>query len=123
MKEKIKFLASAEDVMESVMLINMVRLFRKWNSEMNSNYMKKGLVPIYMGKITEAQQKEFIQQKTDLKALAISNEFAEMSKKNIYPHCMGSSGYVGKISERKKKIEEVVVPATLIRLMTLKKEL
>jgi hypothetical protein len=31
-----------------------------------------------------------------------------MSKKNIYPHCMGSSGYVGKIPEQKKKIEEVV---------------
>jgi hypothetical protein len=66
------------------------------------------LVPKHMGKITEAQWKEFVQQKTDPKALAISNEFAEMSKKNIYPHCMGSSGYVDKIIEWKKKIEEVV---------------
>jgi hypothetical protein len=31
-----------------------------------------------------------------------------MSKKNIYPHRMGSSGYVGKILEWKKKIEEAV---------------
>jgi hypothetical protein len=31
-----------------------------------------------------------------------------MSKKNIYPHHMGSSGYVDKILEWKKKIEEVV---------------
>jgi hypothetical protein len=31
-----------------------------------------------------------------------------MSKKNIYPHCMGSSGYVGKILEWKKKIEEAI---------------
>jgi hypothetical protein len=31
-----------------------------------------------------------------------------MSKKNIYPHRMGSSGYVGKIPEWEKKIEEVV---------------
>jgi hypothetical protein len=45
---------------------------------MNTNYMKKGLVPKYMVKIIEAQWKEFIQQKTDPKALAISNEFAEM---------------------------------------------
>jgi hypothetical protein len=28
--------------------------------------------------------------------------------KNIYPHHMGSSGYVGKIPEWKQKIEEVV---------------
>jgi hypothetical protein len=77
-------------------------------SEMNTNYVKKGLVPKYIGKITEAQWKEFIQQKIDHKALAISNEFDEMSKKNIYPHRMGSSGYVGKIPEWKKKIEEAV---------------
>jgi hypothetical protein len=45
---------------------------------------------------------------TDPKALAISNEFAEMSQKNIYPHHMGSSKYVSKITESKKKIEEAV---------------
>jgi hypothetical protein len=31
-----------------------------------------------------------------------------MLKKNIYPHHMGSSGYVAKIPEWKMKIEEVV---------------
>jgi hypothetical protein len=75
---------------------------------MNRNYVKKVFVPKHMCKITEAQWKEFIQQKTDPKALAISNEFVEMSKKNIYPHRMGSSGYVGKIPEWKKKIEEPI---------------
>jgi hypothetical protein len=93
---------------KSAMLINIGRLFHKWMSEMNMNYMKKGLVPKYMGKFTEAQWKEFIQQKTDPKALAISNEFAEMLKRNIYPHHMGSSRYVGKILKWKKKIEEAV---------------
>jgi hypothetical protein len=72
------------------------------------NYVKKGLVPKYMSKITEAQWKEFFQQKIDPKALAISNEYAEMSKKNIYPHHMGSRRYVAKILEWKKKIEEAV---------------
>jgi hypothetical protein len=93
---------------KNVMLINMGWLFHKWKYELNMNYMKKGLVPKHMGKITEAQWKEFVQQKTDPKALAIRNEYAEMSKKNIYPHHMGSSGYVAKIPEWKKKIEEVV---------------
>jgi hypothetical protein len=106
--KKIKFSASAEDVVKSAMLINMGMLFRKWKSEMNTNYMKKGLVQKHMGKITEAKWKEFVQQNTNPKALAISNEFAEMSNKNIYPHRMGSSGYVGKIPEWKKKIEEAV---------------
>jgi hypothetical protein len=31
-----------------------------------------------------------------------------MSKKNIYPHRMGSNRYVGKIPKWKKKLEEVV---------------
>jgi hypothetical protein len=31
-----------------------------------------------------------------------------MLKKNIYPHHMGSKGYVAKILKWKKKIEEVV---------------
>jgi hypothetical protein len=108
MMEKIKFSAGAVDVVKSVMLINIGRLFCKWKSEMIRNYMKKGLVTKHMGEITEAQWKEFVQQKTGPKALAISNEFVEMLKKNIYPHCMGSSGYVGKILERKKKIEEAL---------------
>jgi hypothetical protein len=75
---------------------------------MNTNYVKKGLVPKHMGKIIEAQWKEFIQQKTDPKALAISNEFAEMLKKNIYPDHIGSSGYVSKIPKWKKKTEEAI---------------
>jgi hypothetical protein len=65
-------------------------------------------MPKHMGKIIEAQWKEFIQQKTYHKALAISNEYVEMSKKNIYPHHIGSKEYVAKIPKWKKKIEEAV---------------
>jgi hypothetical protein len=46
---------------KSVTFINMGKLFCKWKSEKNMNYVKKGLVPKYMGKITEAQWKEFVQ--------------------------------------------------------------
>jgi hypothetical protein len=97
--KKIKFPAGSEDVVKNAMFTNMERLFRKWKSELNTNYVKKGLVPKHMGKIIEVQWKEFVQQKTDPKALAISNEYAEMSKKNFYPHHMGSKGYVAKIPE------------------------
>jgi hypothetical protein len=41
-------------------------------------------------------------------ALATSGKFAEISKKNIYPHHLGSSGYVGKVGEWKKKLKETV---------------
>jgi hypothetical protein len=88
---------------KNAMFINMGRLFRKWKSELDMKYVKKGLMPKHMGKITEAQWKEFVQQKTDPKALAISNEYAEMSKKNIYPHHMGSKGYVAKFPNGRRK--------------------
>jgi hypothetical protein len=61
MKEKIKFPAGVEDVVKNVMFINMGKLFRKWKSELNTNYVKKGLVPKHMCKITEVQWKEFVQ--------------------------------------------------------------
>jgi hypothetical protein len=104
---KIRFPAGAEDVVKNAMFINMGKLFHKWKSELNMKYMKKGLVPKHMSKIIESQWKEFVQQKTNPKALAICNEYVEMSKKNIYPHHMGSNWYVAKIPEWKKKIEVV----------------
>jgi hypothetical protein len=61
MKEKIKFSASAEDIVKNAMFINMGRLFRKWKSKLNTNYVKKGLVPKHMGKIIEVQWKECVQ--------------------------------------------------------------
>ncbi len=58
--EKIKFPAGAEDVVKNAMFINMGRLFRKWKAELNMKHVKKGLMPKHMGKITEAQWKEFV---------------------------------------------------------------
>jgi hypothetical protein len=74
--------------------------------------VKKQLDSKHMGKITQAQWEEFVKQKTDPEALATSDKFAKISKKNIYPHHMGSSGYVGKVAKWKKKL---LVPANLIR--------
>jgi hypothetical protein len=60
MKEKIKFPAGAEDVVKNAIFINMGWLFRKWKSELNRKYVKKGLMSKHMGKITEARWKEFV---------------------------------------------------------------
>jgi hypothetical protein len=79
---------------------------------MNRKYVKKQLVPKHMGKIIQAQWREFVKQKTEPEALAISDKFVEISKKNIYLHHLGSSGYVDKVGEWKKKL---LVPANLIR--------
>jgi hypothetical protein len=70
--------------------------------------MKNQLVPKHIGKITQAQLEEFVKQKTEPEALAISNKFPEILKKNIYPHHLGSSRYVSKVGEWKKKLEGTV---------------
>jgi hypothetical protein len=46
--------------------------------------------------------------KTEPEALAIGGKFANISKKNIYPHHMGSSRYVGKFGDWKKKLEKTI---------------
>jgi phage terminase small subunit len=75
---------------------------------MNRKYMKKQLIPKHMGKITQAQWEEFVKQKTEYEALASSDKFVKISKKNIYPHHLGSSRFVDKVGEWKKKLEEIV---------------
>jgi hypothetical protein len=92
MKEKIKFPAGAEDVVKNVIFINMRRLFCKWKSKLNMKYMKNGLVPKYMGKITEIQWKEFAQQKIDHKAFAISNEYDTTSSVPSNPWALSIVG-------------------------------
>jgi hypothetical protein len=63
--EKIKYPDGVdEELLKTVTLITMGRLFRRWKSDMNRKYMKKQLVPKHMGKITQAQWEEFVKQKT-----------------------------------------------------------
>jgi hypothetical protein len=101
-----------EQFMKTATMISMGRLFCRWKSNKNRKYVNKQLVSKHMGKIAQAQWEEFIKQKTKPEALAISDKFAEILKKNIYPHHLGSSGYVSKVGEWKKKLS---VPANLIR--------
>jgi hypothetical protein len=97
-----------EEFVKRASLINMGWLLSRWKSNMNRKYVKKQLVPKHMGKITQAQWKEFVKHKTEPEALATNGKFAEISNKNIYPHHLGSSGYVSKVEEWKKKLEETV---------------
>jgi hypothetical protein len=75
---------------------------------MNRKYVKKQLVLKHMGKITQAQWEEFVKQNSEPEALAISDKFVEISKKNIYAHHLGSSEYVRIVGEWMKKLEETI---------------
>jgi hypothetical protein len=111
--EKIKYPDGVdEEFVKTATLISIVRLFHRWKSDMNRKYVKKQLVPKHVDKITQAQWEEFVKQKTEPQTLAISDKFTKISKKNIYSHHLGSSGYVDKVGEWKKKL---TVLANLIR--------
>jgi hypothetical protein len=107
--EKIKYPDGVyEGFVKRAALISMGQLFCCWKLDMNRKYVKKQLVPKQMSKITQAQWEKFVTWKTEPKALATSDKFAKILKKNIYPHHLGSSRYVGKVGEWKKKLEETV---------------
>jgi hypothetical protein len=98
--EKIKYPDGVDEgFVKRAILISMGWLFHRWKSDMHRKYVKKQLVPKHIGKITQAQWEEFVKQKTEPKALAISDKFVEILKKNIYPHHLRSSGYVDKVGE------------------------
>jgi formylglycine-generating enzyme required for sulfatase activity len=107
--EKIKYSDGVdEEFVKTATLISMGQLFHRWKLDMNMKYVKKQLAPEHMGKITQAQWEEFVKQKTEPETLTISNKFTEILKRNIYPHHLGLSKYVGKVREWKKKLEETV---------------
>jgi hypothetical protein len=54
---------------KNAMFINMGRLFRKWKSELNTNYVKKDLVPKHMGKIKRFSGKNLFNRTLILKPL------------------------------------------------------
>ena len=61
---------------------------------MNTKFMKKGLdtTKKYL-RITIAKWKTFVKQKTSEEFLSMSQANAELAKKNIYHHRLGTGGY------------------------------
>ena len=61
---------------------------------MNTNFVKKGLdATKKYRRITAAKWKTFVEQKTSEEFLSMSQANAELAKKNIYHHRLGTGGY------------------------------
>jgi hypothetical protein len=101
--EKIKYPDGVDEgFMKRATLISMWWLLRRWKSDTNRKYVKKQLVPKYMGKITQAQWEEFVKQKTEPKTLATNGKFAEILKKNIYRITWGQADMSVKLENGRK---------------------
>ena len=78
--------------------------FRKWKSELNVRYVKKGLTPFADYRdITPAQWEEFVRQKTTEQALALSQKQSDLAKSNIHKVHLGLGGYQGKIDQWRRE--------------------
>ena len=61
--------------------------FQHYKSNLNKNYIQKGLTPFNeFGHITPNQWADFVAQKTSPKALALSAHNTELAKKNKHHH-------------------------------------
>jgi hypothetical protein len=68
--------------------------FRRWKSDLNTNYVQKGREPFAdYEEITRAQWEKFVQQKTSEEALALSQRNRELALSNIHRVHLGPSGY------------------------------
>ena len=83
--------------------------FRRWKSELNIRYVKKGLTPFAdFGDITPAQWEEFVRQKTTEEALALSQKQSDLAKSNIHKVHLGSGGYIGKLDQWRREREAAI---------------
>ena len=59
--------------------------FRRWKSELNTKYMKKGRTPfVDYGEITPAQWEEFDRQKSTVESLALSKKNSDLAMSNVH---------------------------------------
>ena len=94
--------------------------FRCWKSDLNKNYIQKGLTPFNeFGHITPSQWADLVAQKTSPEALALSAHNTELAKKNQHHHRLGPGGYYGK-EEKFRKMEEETTAFEKLNLKRLK---
>ncbi|KAG2558349.1 hypothetical protein PVAP13_8NG123800, partial [Panicum virgatum] len=85
----------------------MGKCWRNWKSDLNTFYVQKNKTPSQtFGKITPSQWDEFVAQKTSPDALALHQSYSDLAKKNIYPHHLGTGGYIQKINQWRREEEE-----------------
>jgi hypothetical protein len=94
--------------------------FRHWRSELNTNYIQKGLTPFHVyGKITPTQWALLVAKKTSLEALAKSAQNSQQAKKNQHHSRLGPGGYDVK-EEQFRKMDAEAKASRNMAVMKLK---
>ena len=96
----------------------MCNAWKNFKTFLNRDYVKKDLTPDFDKEYPKLRPfwEEFVEYKKSEAVQAIAQWNKVNSEKNIYPHVLGSGGYVKKVPEWEKREEELTasgaVPAT-----------
>ena len=83
--------------------------FRRWKSELNTKYVKKGRTPFAdYGEITQAQWEEFVRQKSTEQSLVLSKNNTEQATRNVHKVHLGPGGYKRKADQWRREREAAI---------------
>lgn len=106
-KKCIRFPTETQEKAQRATLKTLTTCLCNFKSMLNVEYVKKNHMPFAdFGKIKPGKWIIFIQWKTSDKALAISEAYEALNRKNKYKHPLGPSRYKKKIPKWRRKKEE-----------------
>ena len=83
--------------------------FRRWKSELNTKYVKKGRTPFAdYREIIQAQWEEFVWQKNSEESLALSKRNRDLALSNIHKVRLGPGGYQRKADQWRREREAAI---------------
>jgi hypothetical protein len=88
---------SSEELVKEYKMKQFAIIFRNWRSKMNTKYAKKGLEPTKKYKISVGQWAVFLEERSSLNFISLSETNLKLSKKNKYHHHLGIGGCIHQI--------------------------
>lgn len=103
-------LGTNEELNRSYALSTCAKALRQFRWKLNQKYVKKGEMPFKeYGFITQERWDKFVRYHTSEDAMDKSEKFSLLAKRNLYPHHLGSTGYVVKKKKWRREEREAVV--------------
>nr|AAO19377.1 hypothetical protein [Oryza sativa Japonica Group]ABF98358.1 transposon protein, putative, CACTA, En/Spm sub-class [Oryza sativa Japonica Group] len=102
------FPEGSEATVRNCALQTMAKSWRGWKTTLNKKFVKTGRTPfLTYANITPNQWDDFLTLKNSPEEIKRSQKYAELAKKNKFPHRLGSAGYAPKVEQWTKEEEEM----------------
>ena len=108
LKKIFQFPDGSEAAVRNCALQTMAKSWRGWKTTLNKKFVKTGRTPFSTyANITPNQWDDFLTLKNSPEEIKRSQKYAELAKKNKFPHRLGSAGYAPKVEQWTKEEEEM----------------